>query len=365
MMPSRLVQSLLCGAIFASTAVAADAPPALTVSVAAPATASWVPVIPADGGLAPWQEVSVGSEVGGLRLTAVLVEVGDQVTAGQELARLDTAAIEAQRDASQAAIAQAEAALDLAAADAQRAEGLVGSGVLSEQQIAQYRITQRTAVAKLASSKADLVGITVKLAQTRIVAADAGVVSARSATLGAVVSAGGELFRLIRQGKVEWQAEVGAKDLLRVQPGQIAHLTLADGSALDGTVRAVAPALSPTTRTGLVYIALPPASPARAGMFATGEIAVGTAQPVLTMPAAALVTRDGRQIVLTVDAQNTVTATPVVTGRHQGGLVEVRSGLTASARVVTSGAAFLVDGDHVAVAAAAAAAPGADAPAAR
>jgi RND family efflux transporter MFP subunit len=351
MMPSRLALLFLCSV----AAIAADAPPALTVSVAPPAAASWVSVVVADGGLAPWQEVSVGSEVGGLRVTAVLVEVGDKVVAGQELARLDTAAIEAQRDAAQAAIAQAEASLELAVADAQRAEGLVGSGVLSEQQIAQYRIAQRTAAAKLASSKADLVGITVKLAQTRIVAADAGVVSARNATLGAVVSAGGELFRLIRQGKVEWQAEVGAKDLLRVQPGQTAHLILADGSALDGKVRAVAPSLSPTTRTGVVYVTLPPESPARAGMFAAGEIAVGTAQPVLTVPATALVTRDGRQIVLTVDAQSAVVATPVVTGRRQGGLVEIRSGLTATARVVTTGAAFLVDGDRVAVAAAPAA----------
>lgn len=354
MMRSRLLSAMVCSAMLSVAMLsiampAADAPPALTVNVAHPTTASWMPLIVADGSLAPWQEVSVGSEVGGLRLTAVLVEVGDKVVAGQELARLDTAAIEAQRDAAQAAITQNEASLELAAADAQRAEGLVGSGVLSEQQISQYRIAQRTAAAKVASSKADLVGISVKLAQTRIVAADAGVVSARSATLGAVVSAGGELFRLIRQGRVEWQAEVVAKDLLRIQPGQRAHLTLPDGSAIDGNVRAVAPSLSPTTRTGLVYISLPPDSSARAGMFAAGTIEVGTAQPVLTVPAAALVTRDGRPFVLTVDAQNIVTVTSVVIGRRQDGLVEIRSGVTASARVVISGAAFLVDGDRVTV----------------
>ena len=62
-----------------------------------------------------------------------------------------------------------------------------------------------------------------RLRQTRVLAPDNGVISARSATVGAVLPAGQELFRLIRQGRLEWRAEVAAADLARLKPRSEEH----------------------------------------------------------------------------------------------------------------------------------------------
>ena len=103
-----------------------------------------------------------------------------------------------------------------------------------------------------------------QLAQTRVLAPDDGVISARSATVGAVVQPGQELFRLIRQRRLEWRAEVGADQLARIEPGMKATLTPAGGAAVAGTVRMVAPTVDPQTRNGIVYVDLPVASAGRA-----------------------------------------------------------------------------------------------------
>jgi RND family efflux transporter MFP subunit len=310
---------------------------------------SWPEVIHADGGIAAWQEVRIASETGGLSLTAVLVDVGDRVVRGQELALLNRSAPQADFDVAQASVQEAEASLEQAQADAMRAEGLVGTDVLSQQQILQYRIAARTADAKLASARAQLANRQLQLDRTHIVAPDDGIVSSRTAALGAVVSTGGELFRLIRQGRVEWHAEVIANDLLRIIPGQPARVALPDGTVLAGAVRAVAPVLDDRKRTGLIYVTLPTGQ-ARPGMFATGEILVGEPAQVLTVPASAVMVRDGRSLVFTVDADGTARERRVATGRRQGDRVEITTSLDTAARIVVTGGAFLSDGDHVAIA---------------
>ena len=100
----------------------------------------------------------------------------------------------------------------------------------------------------------DLGGTKIEVA---VLAPDDGVVSVRSATVGAVVAPGTELFRLIRQGRLEWRAEVAATDLARLSVGQNVRVQPVGGPALTGTVRMVAPTLDPQTRNALVYVDLP------------------------------------------------------------------------------------------------------------
>jgi RND family efflux transporter MFP subunit len=184
--------------------------------------------------------------------------------------------------------------------------------------------------------------------QTQVLAPDHGVISARSATVGAVLPAGQELFRLIRQGRLEWRAELPSSDLGAVRPGIAVRVLPASGGSIEGRVRRVAPTVDPATRNGLVYVDLPVPGSAKAGMFARGEFDVGRGS-ALTLPQSAVVLRDGFAYVFAVDAAGRVRQLKVDTGRRVGERVEITGGLDAAARVVASGGGFLADGDTVRV----------------
>jgi citrate lyase alpha subunit len=147
---------------------------------------------------------------------------------------------------------------------------------------------------------------------------------------------------------VEWRAEVDARQLATVKEGQRASVTLPTGQAVDGRVRLVGPVLSTETGRALVYVSLAGDGAARVGMFASGSIEL-PARPALTLPQSALVSRDGRDYVYTVDAAGKAHSVVVTAGRRQQQRVEVLSGVAANARIVASGGAFLSDGVQVTV----------------
>ena len=322
----------------------------LTVAVVTPQRLQWPQTLPASGALAAWQEAVIGSEVGSLQITEVFVDVGSIVTRGQELARLSRESTLADLHKEEAAVAQARASLSQAQANAKRARMVKDSGALSEQQINDYLITEETARASLASAEAALESTRITLAKTSVRAVDSGVVTSRSATLGAVVSAGSELFRLLRQGRVEWNAEMDAQQIGQVRSGQKAHLTLADGRQVEGQVRMVAPTLNSNTGRAIAYVALPIDSGAKAGSFASGAIDLES-KAVLTLPQSAVVLRDGRSFVFTVGEDSRAIRHLVTTGQYRDDRVEIVKGLNAGVRVVESGGAFLADGAQVTVAA--------------
>jgi len=219
---------------------------------------------------------------------------------------------------------------------------------MSDQQITQYLIAEETAKANLAAATAALEIERIRMDQTQVLAVDDGVISSRGATLGTVVQVGTELFRLIRQGRVEWRAEVTAEQLAQIKPGMEADIRLPGGERVTGRVRMPSPTLDPITRYGLVYVDLPAKSPARPGMFAQGQIRLGVGQ-AMTLPESALVLRDGSSYVFEVQEEDRVAERKVETGRRGEGRVEILSGLDATARVVAAGGAFLNDGDRVRV----------------
>lgn len=328
------------------------APPAarsaLTVNLISPLRENWPQVIEASGGLFAWQEGVIAAETGGLRVVEVAVDVGDQVRRGQVLARLEPQTVKAELAQQEAKVAQGRAALAEAQANGDRARNVKDKGAMSDQQITQYLIAEQVAKANLAAAEAALEMQRIRLSQTQVLAVDDGVIAARGATLGTVVQPGTELFRLVRQGRVEWRAEVTAEQLARVKPGQEARLRLPGGEEVAGSVRIPSPTLDERTRFGLAYVDLPVASPARAGMFARGRILVGTS-PAVSLPEAAVVLRDGSSFVFEVQAGDRVAQRKVHTGRRDQGRVEILSGLEAEARIVASGGAFLNDGDQVRV----------------
>jgi len=324
--------------------------PALTVTTARPASARLPLRLAANGNVAAWQEAVIGSESNGLRLREVRVNVGDVVKKGEVLAVFDADVVNADLAQAKAALQEAEANAAAAKADAGRARALKSSGALSEQQITQYITTERTAAARVAAARATLSQQQLRLKYTQVVAPDSGIISARNATVGAVAGVGTEMFRMIRQGRLEWRAEVTAAELPRMKPGLKAEVKAAGGTTVKGTVRTVAPTVDPQSRVALVYVDLPPSlasnAPLKAGMFAGGEFALGESG-ALTVPQQAVVVRDGFSYVFRLNQDNRVSQVKVTTGRRLGDRVEVVGGLPADVLVVTSGAGFLNDGDLV------------------
>lgn len=328
----------------------APATPALTVTTARPSTATLPLRLGANGNVAAWQEAIVGSESGGLRLLEVRVNVGDVVQKGDVLAVFSADTVNADVAQARAALEEAQANAAEAAANAKRGEALRASGAMSEQQVAQYVTAANTASARVAAARATLTQQQLRLKYTNVVAPDSGVISARSATVGAVVGVGTELFRLIRQGRLEWRAEVTAADIGRIKPGTRAVVKAANGAEVAGKVRMVAPTVDPQTRTALVYVDLPPAmradAPLKAGMFAGGQFELGESS-ALTVPQQAIAVRDGFNYVFRLNPDNRVSQLKIDTGRRLGERIEVVKGLAPDARIVVSGAGFLNDGDLV------------------
>lgn len=329
------------------TANAQQAASALTVELVKPTVSQWPQTVPASGWLQPWQEAVISSEASGLKTANILVDVGSKVKRGDLLAELDSASVLADISKQQAAVNTAIANLDEADANVGRAHTLGTSGALSGQTITQYLIAQRTAQASVQSEKAGLQSEEIKLQQTKIVAPDDGIVSSRSATLGAVVSTGTEMFRLIRQDRVEWQAEVPAQYLNSVRQGQSARLTLIDGSQVSGTIRLVSPTVVKETGRAVVFVSLP-TDAAQSGQFATGIIDIAVTAS-LTVPQTAVIQRDGFSYVFIMADGSHVERKLVHVGRRQDDRVEIADGIDASAIVVKAGGSFLSDGTSVKV----------------
>ena len=342
--------------LVAPSSVAADdkkpaaAKPALTVTTVRPSTAQLPIKLAANGNVVAWQEAIIGSETGGYRLNEVRVNVGDIVKKGQVLAVFAAESVNADVAQARAALQETRATAAEATANAARARTLQSSGALSAQQISQYMTAEQTANASIAASQATLAAQQLRLKYTQVVAPDSGVISARNATVGSVVGVGTELFRMIRQGRLEWRAEVIAADLSRLKPGTRAVVKAANGSELTGKVRMIAPTIDPQTRSALVYVDLPATmganAPFKAGMFASGQFELGTSN-AMTVPQQAVVVRDGFSYVFRLNADGRVSQVKVQSGRRLGERIEVVNGLAPDALVVVGGAGFLNDGDLV------------------
>ena len=332
--------------------VPGSAKPALTVTTVKPVRTELAATFSASGNITAWQDAIVGAEVNGLRINDVRVNVGDVVKRGQVLATFAPETVEAELAQSRASVAEAEAALAEAEANAERSKILEVTGALSAQQINQYATAAKTAAARLAAARAVARASSVRVGNTQVLAPDSGTISARAATVGAVVMSGQELFRMVRQNRLEWRAEVTSSELAKIQVGQKVAVMTPAGASVAGKVRVIAPTVDPQTRNVQVYVDLVPGSAARAGMFARGEFELA-ASPGLTVPQQAVVVRDGFSYVFVVKPDNRVTQQKVVAGRRLSDRIEVREGLSADTSVVAQGAGFLNDGDLVKIAPAA------------
>ena len=323
---------------------------ALTVTVVQPEQQNWKQTFTANGNIAAWQEVVIGSELSGQRLTRVNVNVGDEVKRGQVLAEINSDTIRADLAAAKASYAEAQAVLADAVTNNKRIQQLRNTGAISAQELTQYQTSQATAKARLDASRAQIESNQLRLAQTQVISPDNGVISARTATVGSLAQTGQELFRLIRDHRLEWRAEVTTSDLYKLKQGMNARIFSPDPAqpAITGKVRIIAPVIDPQTRYGLVYVDLPATQAFRMGMFVKGEFDLGE-KPALTIPQTALLLRDGFAYVFIVGKNNRVAQQKVTVGRRLADRVEILD-LPANVKLVASGTGFLTDGDLVTVA---------------
>ena len=268
-----------------------------------------------------------------LTIVELDAEDGDRRRAGQVLARLDRTparraagaerrgdrARRRARSSSRATlIAQAEAQVNWTSDDFDRARKLAG-GVMSASTIEQRETALKTAQAQLAAAKnaltvaeadrksrdAERRELLVRVGRTEVTAPVAGIVSRRSAKLGATASGSGEpLFRIIEDGAIDLEAEVPEQSLARLAVGMPAKLRL-PGVADDvaGTVRLVNQEVDKASRTGKVRIALADVSHARIGAFASGEVDLARRDGV-GVPASALSRdREGARILVVRDGR--------------------------------------------------------------
>ncbi len=347
-------------------------PPAVTV---VPATKrEFVDRLFVSGTLVAREEAQVAARIDGLTIVELDAEDGDRVKEGQVLARLDRSQLDAMLAQNDAATRRADAAIDQARsliaqsqaqvqfsnADFERARKLE-AGVMAASTIEQREMAMKTAQAQLAAAQnalgvaeadrksrdAERQELQVRIGRTEVKAPVSGIVSRRSARLGASASTSGEpLFRIIEDGAVDLEADVPEQTLARLAVGMPAELKLPGVEGpVSGRVRLVNQEVDKASRTGKVRIALGDVSRAHIGAFASGQVELARREGV-GVPATAL-ERNGDAARLDVVRDEKVETRQVKPGIAEGDWVEIQAGVTEGESVITRAAAFLRSGDRV------------------
>lgn len=334
---------------FQQKTTAKVAKPTLTVEVQNPILKEIEDEININGDVSAWQESIIGSELSGVRVGEILVDVGQVVTKGQVLAVLNSETIQADYNIAKAGVAEAEANLKQAKENADRARSLDKTNALSVQQMNQYMTAETTAQAKLESAIANLELKKVRLEQTKIKAPDSGIVSSRTVAVGNIVSSG-ELFRIIRQEKLQWKPQVSVDKLDYIKKGQEVTIVAKSGKIVKARVTEISPKVNADTRRAIILVDLPKEvhkDRIHLGMFLKGTINIGK-KKALMVPQQATVLRDGTNFVFVLDSEGKkVQQVKVELGKHDGDFVAIEEGIGIKDQVVVGGAAFLSDGDSV------------------
>jgi HlyD family secretion protein len=359
----------------AETAAPPSAPKPPSITVAEASRREIAQTLVVTGTLVARDEILVGAQIDGLRLDEYLVDIGDKVEKGQVLARLDRDMLDVQLAQNASSVAKAEAAIaqvNAAIAEAEasrvdaeaalkRAETLKKTGDVTLE-IAQTRETaMRVADARLRAQNENLKvaqaertlaeaqkrEIELRLARAEVRAPAAGIVASRTARVGQIVGMTGEpLFRLVRGGEVELEAQATEGRLHSVAPGQSVRVEVAGvEQPVEGRVRLVSPVIDPQNRLGIVKVSLPADRGLRPGLFARGAIETARREGVTAPHSAVLYGAAGARV--QVVENDVVVERPVTTGLQDERGVEIVNGLKPGDKVVARAGGFLREGDRI------------------
>ena len=319
-----------------------------TISVVVPGRTQVARVITASGALAARRDQPVGVAGQGGRVTAVLVDAGSWVRAGQTLAVIDRS-VQAQQAAQLAAqVEAARASASLAQANYERALALQGRGFVSKAEIDSKKSTRDAAYAQVKVAQAQLGATRAQIGQLNVIAPTSGLVLERNVEIGQVVGPGsGALFRLASGGEVEMRAELPQQDLALIRVGMPATVTpLGSDRKFSGSVWQVAPTIDPQTRQGAAKITIPFDPAIRPGGFGEAKIVAGqTSAPVL--PQSAVMSDARGTYVYVVGKNNKTERRAVQTGQVEAEGVTIIAGLAGNEMVVETAGPFLNAGQVV------------------
>ncbi|GAB3049489.1 efflux RND transporter periplasmic adaptor subunit [Stenotrophomonas tumulicola] len=320
---------------------------ALPVSLATARLQPMARTVLVSGPVTAYEEMQLGVEISGQRVTALPVDVGQWVKKGQVLLQLDHRTLDSELAQADASLRQAQAAQDLARMNYERSAKLAAQQLISASSLDELRANRINAEAQTATARAARDAARLRRDFADLRAPADGLVSKRLVQPGQVVSAGTELLRLIRDGRLEWRAELPENQLADVAVDNTVELPYA-GQVVAGRIRAVTPGVDAQTRTGTIYADLPTPGPLKPGIYVEGRIVTGDGQ-ALTIPTAAIVQRDGHNYVFTVNDKQQASRLRVRTGQAVQGRTAILEGLKAGDNVVVEGAGFLGEGDRVRV----------------
>ena len=331
--------------------------PAPSITLAATDVATVAPMTIEDGvaltgDLHPIETIDVRARIEG-DLETVYVREGDQVRAGQLLARFEASEQESSRASAEADRVAANAELANAQWTLEQNESLFKAGAIAERDLKISQQAVATARARLAAAAARLRSSGNEARDTRVVAPASGVVEKRLVDGGVHLARGAPMFTIVRSGTLELAAAVPARQAGVVRVGQVVHF-VADGRRFDGKVARVSPTIDPATRSVSVYVQVPnPDNALRGGTFATGRVVARTLNDVLAIPTAALRQgqEDGKPFVYRIDGK-TLNIAPVQLGAvdEQQGVAQVTDGLQAGDKIVVGNVGTLGRGMQVTIA---------------
>jgi RND family efflux transporter MFP subunit len=297
-----------------------------------------------------------------------LVDIGDRVKAGQELAEIDAPELDQQMRQAEAGIEQAQAAVEQAEANleqgkanrnlaqitADRWKSLEGRGIVARQDSDQYQAQYAAQNANvqalekavsaqrssLAAAKANLARVQEVQSYRVVKAPFDGVVTVRNVDVGALVSTGNTLlYRIAQTEKLRTYVNVPQASANAVRVGQSAALTVSNfpGKVFHGTVTRMANALDPASRTMLVEVDVPNTDGALfPGTYTEVDLSSSAPNPPLVLPAGAVIFRnDGAQAAI-VQPDGTVHLQKISIGRDYGDRVEVLQGLEDGATIIAA-----------------------------
>ncbi|MBV0892208.1 efflux RND transporter periplasmic adaptor subunit [Paracoccus sp. Z118] len=403
MQASIRVAALLLGTML--PALATSLPTATRAETASPAptTGEIVPTVtvaparrsmvqqrePVSGSLVARQEVQIYPQVAGFEITEILAEIGDRVEAGQPLARLSDATLRAQLAQAEAeharagaSISQAESQIESAEAAATQANSVltrtrqlnqsgntaqaaldeaVAAQIGAEADAASARDGLLVARANLAQADAALEIARLNLRRTTITAPLAGIVTERSAELGALSGGSAEpMFRVIANGEIELQGRILETALPGLKVGDPAEVVVAGLGQIAGKVRLIPASVDPVTRLGDIRISLQPRAGLRPGLFASGSVILDEREAITVPATAVLADGSGERVQVIRDGR--VETRPVTAGVLWDGQREILDGLAPGEVVMQRAGAFFRDGDPVKPVTASEAEPAAPAP---
>jgi RND family efflux transporter MFP subunit len=303
------------------------------------------------------------------RLQDISVRLGDRVSRGQRIAKIEDFELqeqvkqqEAALEVSRATIRQREADLKLAETNAERSRNLFARELLPKQTLDDTEARYQSAVAQLDLARAQnnqstarLDELRINLQNTVIVSPVNGFVARRAADPGAFVGQNAPVVDVVDIGRVRLVANVVEKDMKSLQTGDDTQVGVDafPGEVFSGRIARVAPVLDPATRTATIEIEIPnPGFRLKPGMYARVTVTTDERKDALVVPGNAVVDTGGRRGVFLAAENNTVSFRAVTVGVEESSQIEILDGLSEGDRVVTTGAAGLRDGDRVVLASA-------------